>query len=215
MNNHKICFIICMNNQLYCDECMYYISHLKVPDGFLIDVLTVTEAKSMTSGYNEAMAMSDAKYKVYLHQDTFIVNFNFISDILSIFQKDPSIGLIGMVGAMDLNNDGIMWNVNRYGKLYEAHVHETVLLASEFEQDMVEVMVVDGFLMVTQYDIPWRQDLFEKWDFYDCSQAMEFRKAGLKVIVPSQQLPWSLHDCGFVNLENYEEERIKFIDEYM
>ena len=215
MDNHKICFIICTNNLMYCDECIYYISHLNVPNGFFIDVLTVTEAKSMTSGYNEAMGMSDAKYKVYLHQDTFIINLNFISDILFIFQNNLSIGMIGMVGSMELDKDGIMWNVNRYGKLYETHVHETVLLESEFEQDIAEVMVVDGFLMVTQYDIFWRQDLFTKWDFYDCSQSMEFRKAGYKVTVPRQQSPWSLHDCGFVNLENYEEERIKFINEYM
>jgi len=186
-----------------------------VPDGFFIDVLTVTEAKSMTSGYNEAMAMSDAKYKVYLHQDTFIINSNFILDTISIFEKGPSIGMIGMVGSIELSKDGIMWNVNRYGKLYETHVHETVLLDSEFAQDIIEVVVIDGFLMVTQYDIQWRQDLFTKWDFYDCSQSMEFRMAGYKVIVPSQQIPWSLHDCGFVNLENYEEERIKFINEYM
>ena len=30
-----------------------------------------------------------------------------------------------------------------------------------------EVEGVDGLLMATQYDIPWREDLFDGWDFYD------------------------------------------------
>ena len=36
----------------------------------------------MTSGYNNAMKKTDAKYKVYLHQDVFILNHNFLMDIL-------------------------------------------------------------------------------------------------------------------------------------
>jgi coproporphyrinogen III oxidase-like Fe-S oxidoreductase len=27
--------------------------------------------------------------------------------------------------------------------------------------------------------------------------------------------PWCVHDCGFIDLTNYEEERKKFIKEYM
>lgn len=33
------------------------------------------------------MRESDDKYKVYLHQDTFIINKNFIYDIIDIFKK--------------------------------------------------------------------------------------------------------------------------------
>ena len=76
----EICFIICTNDPVYAKECIYYIDHLKVPEGMQIDVLTVEEAKSLTAGYNEAMKYSRAKYKVYLHHDTFIVNPDFIRD---------------------------------------------------------------------------------------------------------------------------------------
>ena len=73
MNNKKICFIICVNNKQYLSECQYYINNLIVPQGYEIDCITVWDAPSMTSGYNAAMKASDAKYKIYIHQDVFLV----------------------------------------------------------------------------------------------------------------------------------------------
>ena len=99
VNDKEVCFIICSNNTLYMEECLYYIAHLNVPEGYRTDVLTIEDAASMTSGYNEGMRASGAKYKVYLHQDTFIVNKNFIQDFLDVFMQDETIGMIGMVGA--------------------------------------------------------------------------------------------------------------------
>lgn len=215
MNDKEIGFIICSNNQLYTAECLYYINHLNIPKGYQIDILTVEDAKSMTAGYNEAMQYSKAKYKVYLHQDTFIVNPNFIQDILDIFQSDEQIGMIGNVGAVTMPDSGIMWETNRYGMLYEQRVYETKLLSNPVnERKYLEVEAIDGFLMITQYDIAWREDLFNHWDFYDCSQSMEFIRKGYKVVVPAMKKPWCVHDCGFMNLEKYEGERIKFLKEY-
>ncbi len=215
MNDKEICFIICSNNQLYTEECLYYINHLNVPEGYQIDILTVEDAKSMTAGYNEAMQYSKAKYKVYLHQDTFIVNPNFIQDILDIFQSDEQIGMIGNIGTITMPDSGIMWEADRYGMLYEQHIYETKLLSNSVNgRKYLEVEAIDGFLMITQYDIAWREDLFDHWDFYDCSQSMEFIRKGYKVVVPAMKKPWCVHDCGFVSLEKYEEERLKFLKEY-
>lgn len=108
VRENEVCFIICSNDQLYTEECIYYIAHLHVPDGYQINVLTIEDAKSMAAGYNEGMHASDAKYKVYLHQDVFIVNKNFIQDFLDVFRQDETIGMIGMVGAPRLPASGIM-----------------------------------------------------------------------------------------------------------
>jgi len=88
MNDKKICFIICYNDDKYISECLHYINRLTVPDGYLLDVLTVKNADSMTSGYNAAMNETDAKYKIYMHQDVFIVNINLLEDILKIFEDN-------------------------------------------------------------------------------------------------------------------------------
>ena len=94
MNDKKICFIICYNDDKYISECLHYINRLTVPDGYLLDVLTVKNADSMTSGYNAAMNETDAKYKIYMHQDVFIVNINLLEDILKIFE-DKNVGMLG------------------------------------------------------------------------------------------------------------------------
>ena len=214
-DTREICFIICTNNQLYAAECIYYINHLIVPEGYHIDILTVEDAKSMTSGYNEAMQCSKAKYKVYLHHDTFIVYPDFIEDLLRIFQSDATVGMVGVVGVPQMPENGIMWDLDRYGMTYEQHVYETVLLSNPCRQPLEKVEAVDGLLMATQYDFPWREDLFDKWDFYDCSQSMEFIRHGYQVVVPRMEVPWCVHDCGFINLDNYDEERLKFVAEYL
>ncbi|MDD6810706.1 MAG: glycosyltransferase family protein [Lachnospiraceae bacterium] len=218
MNDKEFCFIICSNDKLYTKECLHYINYLIVPKGYQIDILTVEKAKSMTAGYNEAMQYSKAKYKVYLHQDTFIINQNFIQDCLDIFKNDKKIGMIGNIGAPKLPTSGIMWETVRCGKVYEQHIYETSLVSNpedeKIKSDFFEVEAIDGFLMVTQYDICWREDFFDKWDFYDCSQSMEFIRRGYRVVVPQMKQPWCVHDCGFVNLQGYEEERKKFLKEY-
>ena len=49
MNEQKICFIICYNNELYLSECIRYLNYLEIPDGFELDLLTIAEAESMTA----------------------------------------------------------------------------------------------------------------------------------------------------------------------
>ncbi len=207
MNDRKICFIACVNNDKYEQEMLKYINHLQIPEGYNIECLSIREAKSMASGYNEGMRSSDAKYKVYLHQDVFIVNQHFIRDMLDIF-TDGSIGMMGMVGAPQMPENAIMWNAPRVGKIYYNAIYEAKESdIGRIEGAYCEVEAVDGLLMATQYDLPWREDLFHNWDFYDASQSKEFICKGYKVVVPNQEQPWCIHDDGFYNLKNYYESR--------
>lgn len=217
MNNQKISFIMCTNDEHYEKECMKYIYSLSVPQNYEIEVLSIKEAYSMTSGYNEGMQFSDAKYKVYLHQDVFIINKNFIYDILELF-NDSSVGMIGMVGTVSLPESLVPWEGPRIGSLYSNNILSTK--AFEYKSNTTsdftrEVVCIDGLLMATQYDLPWRDDLFKNWDFYDVSQSFEFSKAGYKIIVPEATTPWVIHDDGILNLSNYESEKEFFRKEYL
>lgn len=214
---HQFCFILCTNHPAYAAECTYYIRHLNVPEGIGVDILTVEEAKSLAAGYNEAMRFSKAKYKVYLHQDTFIINPDFIRNCLEIFEENPQIGMIGNIGVKKMPASGVMWEGERYGMLYEQHIYETKLCMNPIAPGLryMEMDAVDGFVMVTQYDLLWREDLFDKWDFYDCSQSREFIRKGYQVVIPNMREPWCVHDCGFLNLKDYEIERQKFVTEYL
>ena len=214
MDEKKICFIMCVNDSQYEAEAAYYINRLNVPEGYSIDFLSVWDASGMAAGYNEAMSVSDAKYKVYLHQDTMIVERDFIAKMLDIFHNS-SVGMIGMVGSVSLPEDYIMWHGDRIGHLYCCNVtHMDDWLIGTVKGEYQEVEAIDGFIMVTQYDIHWRDDVFDKWDFYDVSQSFEFRNAGYKVVVPDMKTPWCIHDAGFMNLDNYYGERDKFVEIY-
>lgn len=214
MDDKKICFIMCSNNKLYREECLYYISKLSIPEGYRIEMQIIEDAHSMTSGYNIAMRQSDAKYKIYLHQDTFLINPHILCEALNVFEKDERIGMLGIIGTPKLSDSGIMWETEEYGGVYNRNVREITLLGRSIKDDFVQVEAIDGLFMMTQYDLPWREDLFDKWDMYDASQSQEFIRHGYKVVVPRMKSPWCLHDCGFLNLQNYARERRKFLKEY-
>ncbi len=217
MNHNKICFIYCINDELLYAESLKYLQSLYIPNGFEVDVIAVTDAKSMTEGYNGAMRQSDAKYKVYLHQDVFIVNKNFISDVVSLFTQDDSLGLLGVVGSKTLPLDGMWWKSSRtYGKLLdnrrtgrmESYTYGEVL--GNYEK----VQAVGGPILVTQYDVEWREDLLSGWDLYDASQSLEFQRAGYNVGVVAQIEPWCVHDCGRQKVGFVVEQRSSFLNEY-
>lgn len=217
MKENKIAFITCVADQNLYQKSLSYINKLQVPENMEIEIISIMDAKSITSAYNEAMQKSDSKYKVYLHQDVYIKNENFINDILSIFKTDQNIGLMGMVGAKVIPVSGIWWDDHwKVGKVFDTHRGFVELLNyNEVTGLYTEVKGIDGLIMITQYDLSWREDIFDGWDFYDLSQSVEFLRKGLKVVVPSQQTAWCIHDCGSVNTSNeFEQYRNKFLDNY-
>lgn len=213
MNEKQFCFIMCSNNKQYETECLRYIDALDVPDGYSVDYRIVHDAVSMASGYNRAMRDSDAKYKIYLHHDVFILNKNFLNELILGF-SDKSVGMIGIVGSPKLPRSCVMWYGDRVGIYYSNNIYSSVYNNLKKITAPQSVEAVDGFLMATQYDIAWREDVFKGWDFYDISQSFEFRKAGYDVIVPASDKPWCFHDDGMLNLLHYNENRKLFKQTY-
>lgn len=218
MNNRKFCFIICSNNEFLAEECQKYIRKLLVPEGYQTETIVIYDAESMTSGYNLAMRKSDAKYKIYLHQDVLLLNTGMLSEILDIFQNNPQIGMLGVVGNTTLTEDACPWSgedESRIGELFGDLITRKVhTVFAKAEGRYQKVLTIDGMLMMTQYDIPWREELFKGWDFYDGSQSMEFWKAGYSVAVPYMKHPWCLHDNDILHLQDYEKWRRVFEREY-
>ena len=214
MNPKKVSFIICVNNELYFNECQYYINRLMIPEGFEVDVISIREASGMAAGYNAAMRESDAKYKVYLHQDVFIINRSFIADMVSVFEQDRKVGLLGCIGSdcLPLHAKAITaWNV---GCIQHNCTPGKMQCRQNADRTPVEVEGLDGLLLATQYDVVWREDLFDNWHFYDISQCLEMRRLGYKVVVPYQERPWCCHDNTYAKLDKYEEYVGRFSREY-
>lgn len=214
MNTKKIAFITCVNNQREYEEALYYINRLKVPEGYTVETIHVEEAPGMAAGYNAAMRESDAKYKVYLHQDVFIIYQNFIAEMLAVFESDADIGILGCIGCDSLPAHAqavTVWNIGRV-------FHNSIPMCMERYQNAdktpVFVEALDGLLLATQYDVVWREDLFDGWDFYDVSQCFEMRRAGYRAAVPYQEHVWCYHDNTYSKMGNYQKYCDKFVDEY-
>lgn len=208
---------MCTNNEFYQNEALYYINHLNIPAGYTIEYLSIVDANSMTSGYNEAMQASDAKYKIYMHQDVFIIDKDFLYKLLDIF-SDEKIGMIGIIGAEKMPANGIMWEGHEVGAFYSTCIYTSNRNISPPPADgkkYFNVEAADGMLLATQYDIPWREDLFDGWDFYDAAQSFEFRKRGYKIVVPASENALVIHNDGLLNLRNYFKYRKIFVNEYL
>ena len=149
MNDKKICFIYCVNDQLQLQRSLDSLKLLQVPEGIQIEHIFIDRASSMTSGYNNAMKKTDAKYKVYLHQDVFILNHNFLMDILYLFGKFPILGMLGVVGTKNLPENGVWWEgKEKYGKVLESSPGKMRLLSfSEVSRDYESVKAIDGLMI--------------------------------------------------------------------
>lgn len=216
MDNKKIAFIICSNNNKIMNETKCYIEALNMPEGMKKELIIIEDGVSMAEGYNRAMGHSDAKYKVYMHQDVFLVNSMLIEHCLSIFTKNPEVGMLGVIGCKQLPENGTWWEGSGcIGKTLEDNLQLVRLLElGEVEGDFEFVQAVDGHIMITQYDVLWREDICKGWHFYDSSQCLEFSRKGYKVAVVNQDKPWVIHECGMDFNTGYNVERMPFLEEY-
>lgn len=219
MNSKKIAFISCVNDDATYKECLRFIDALEIPEGYSIEKIAIKNARSITSGYNEGMKKTDAKYKIYIHQDTYIINRKILFDILEIF-KDDNVGLIGAAGALTIPPNGMWWNsLDTEGSIYHnPNGNGMEIYGKNIGVDkVINVQAIDGLIMITQKDVKWREDLFDGWHFYDVSQSVEFLKLGYEIKVIKKVEPWIIHDCGTIWVNNddiYNKYRAIFLKEY-
>lgn len=85
MDNRKIEFIINYKNEQYLAECLLYIHRLQIPKGYEIAISGMAETSDRTDEDYTKPVQSNAKYKVYLRENTFIVDDTFLYHMISIF----------------------------------------------------------------------------------------------------------------------------------
>ena len=200
--NKKFCFIIVYNDESCLNECLSYIDHVNVPDGFEIDLLTVNEVNSMAEGYQEAMKMSDAQFKIYMHQDTFIVNKDILIDLDNLFESDSKIGAIGISGSISILGNDISLASEVYGKPISIKYPSFDMInysrkKNEWEKvdkDYIELNCLSGFFIATRYDVDWEELIQNDWRYYGVIHSLELLEKGYKLIVPKNANTWCIHD---------------------
>ncbi len=211
LNSHAIAFITCVNDETQYDICIRYLDALQIPSGYVVERIAVLGAPSMAEGYQRALEASTARYKIYLHQDVYVVHRGLLAEVIDLFRTYPRLGMIGVHGATRLPVSGMWWEKNRlycYGRLVEFLRPPQGFPASLFRPpnlrrlqlvrfqscvgDYLPAVAVDGVFMATQYDIPWANSL-GGFELYDQVQSLAFIKVGLELGIARQQAIWFIH----------------------
>lgn len=183
-----------------------------VPEGYSLDFVCAKEYLKCQA-YNSAMNSSDARYKIYMDSNVELASSSAIQKLIDIFRANPNIGAIGCSGAEVLSTHGICYSsAKRCGKFYVGAARQLSQWNSAAEGDCIDAEVIDGFFMATQYDIPWREDLFKGNTFSVASQCVEFRRKDYRVVVAQQETPWVWLKSDQILMDN-NDQRV-FLDEY-
>lgn len=105
----KVAIITCVNDEAVYDDCRARLEQLVLPAGVTLDFVPVRGAPSMCAGYTEGMVATDAKYKLYLHQDMLLAQPNLLMTLLPYLSAHPEVGLVGLAGSRRWRTNGIWW----------------------------------------------------------------------------------------------------------
>jgi len=189
MNDRKIAIIaLCDSDGV--SAIRPYLDAIDVPDGYTVELIEIPSDGTPADAYQRAMQQSDAKYKVYLSAGSILLRLNFFEEMLRLF-ADPAVGVMGLVGTKQLSTTGEL-GASPMVKGRLLYTDDSAFRGAELGGIQEEVMAVSDDLIATQYDLPWRRDLFRRDGFFVEAQCIEFRRKGYRTAVPQQDAPWLL-----------------------
>jgi hypothetical protein len=196
MNLHKICFITREQDPLLYQEALAYIQALRVPQGYEIETVSAREAEGLSATYQYAMERSDAKYKIYLRSNVYLVNRNLLVELIDLFCNNPQLGLAGIAGGtyipLSLSWEDTKDKAGTYFGNSPSRSTEEIRFGEDQQPYRPMAILSDRFL-ATQYDVKWDTE-FTGEHFLGAVHAVRFRKEGYEVGIPHQSKPWCLVD---------------------
>ena len=219
-----VAYILCASNPDYVNELLLYLQRQRLAEGDSGSIYVIWNSKSMTSGYNLAMALSKAKYKIYIHQDTFLFDRDYTRKLIETM-KAEDYDLLGLAGCDNIPADG-RWGYSPQSEIHMCLYQDMVLyimnsVTEQPETKTLETAIEDGVLLATRQNVRWREDLFQYYHFYDLSECIEYRKLGYKVGFYNNGEAGVLHEVFIAKgtkekeyLIRYDEDREKFIRLY-
>lgn len=204
----KIDFIICYSNEECMKKCIACINELIIPDGFEIDILSVYDAENIAEAYNAIIQESNAKYKVYLYENIYIVKKDFLCECIDIFDKNKNIGMIGVLG--EKQDSHVLYGEWNVGKLAICNATGEKIVSGMNDKSGTLVDNLNGCILVTQYDAAWDSLTEGNNGYFDIHHSKLLRQANYDLFVPYQEECWCIYEmgcCRFERLDTYTVER--------
>lgn len=191
--NNSIFFIIIGDDERITSENVQYLNQLILPNEMNAEYCIV---KKNEDAFRIGQSESDAKYKVYLDQNSYIIDKNFILKIVNIFEKDENIKMAGVRGyKKNACSEKIEIIGNNLAMKYEdgggiKEVNEGM------EYGVIEVQAVDSHLFVTSQDMEWGDKSLKNQII---ERAILTHHLGYKTIVIRENIPMVLFDNNIID----------------
>ena len=92
----KVAFILYGDTDLILSENLHYIQSLIVPERTEVEAYTLSTQNGIREAIEAGRLQSDAKYKVYLDQNAYVIDKQFLVKTLGVFRQNPQLGALGV-----------------------------------------------------------------------------------------------------------------------
>ncbi len=176
-------------------------------------LLSSPNEASIHSFYNralEAFAREDVEFAALLHEDTEILDADFVTKCRMAF-SDPDVAVLGAIGARGVTSLG-WWEGRGIGAVHhgtEASIRPGVY----FTPREGEVDSVDGLMLVLSgwavRNLRCDEEIYEAFYGYDNELCFQARKAGKKVVVLETEVRHHTR-CGYHNKPAFDRSNQSF-----
>lgn len=209
-DDHKILFVMNETGD-EAEQAIRYLRALQIPEGYVAEVIACEPGTSVAANYNAIQRASDARYKVYLDEGVTILQPDFLAQALQVLTAHPDIGLLGVLGTDQLLTNGVLYLApHRWGQILMGNGRR--ITGERIPGACRDTKVVGGGVLVTQYDIPWRQDLFQGTMFLSASASVEYQRQGLRTAVLRTEADGVLLRREEMEIDKRDQKR--FLDAY-
>ena len=115
-------------------------------DTFML--FAISEAESIFEAYNQAMRQSDAKYKIYMHQDVFLIDKTLVKRCIDFFREHERAGMLGVLGGSRAPENRRFYKSWDTG--YVTACGEKKAYYNNLGRRTEMVRAIDGMFMMTQ-----------------------------------------------------------------
>lgn len=189
----KVHFIVFYKNQECLDKCLGCLNALKIPENVETDVLGVDEGESITRAYDACMESSDADIKIYIRENIYITDPDFLIRALDLFKNHEEVAMAGIIGGFEKKPGFIDWTV---GSLNIFSDDSRIVFENPFNKDFEYVDYLSGQVLMTKKDFPWTTEEEDCDKFFDIYHSRKTTESGAKLAVINFQKPPVLWEYG-------------------
>lgn len=188
----KVAFILYGDTDLILSENLHYIQSLIMPEGIEVEAYTLSAQNGIREAFEAGRLQSDAKYKVYLDQNAYVIDKQFLVKTLGVFRQNPQLGALGVRGYYQNEEKNITELIgNNLHRQYGYGLTIAPLTEGD-KRGVIPVMALDWHCVITGVDTPWNGD---DGNFH-IVKSVELRHMGYETAVMIDNNPMVLFDNG-------------------